>query len=88
MISKRYALAALAGLIFAGALAIVVVLTVVVSGPGRDEFGHGSVADLTKALQAQGLDICSAGAPDSGGGHSWFHRIRPFRSKLRIRTPN
>ena len=22
----------------------------------------------------------TAGAPESGGGHSWFHRIRPFRS--------
>ena len=52
----------------AAALAIVAVIAVLVAAVGRDHFTKGSVAQLETALRAKGLQICSAGAPDSGHG--------------------
>jgi hypothetical protein len=48
------------------AMAIVAGIAVLLAGVGRDRFTKGSVAQLETALRAKGLEICSAGAPDSG----------------------
>jgi hypothetical protein len=52
--------------IFVLALTIVVTIAIVVGGRGRDEFGGGSVSELTKALHGKGLAVCSSSGPDSG----------------------
>jgi hypothetical protein len=50
------------------ALAIVAGIAVLLAGVGRDPFTKGSVTQLETALRAQGLQICSAGAPDPDNG--------------------
>ena len=50
------------------ALAIVAGIAVLLAGVGRDPFTKGSVTQLETTLRAQGLQICSAGAPDPDNG--------------------
>jgi hypothetical protein len=50
------------------ALAIVAIIAVLLAAAGRDHFSKGSVGQLEKAMRAKELEICSAGAPDSGHG--------------------
>jgi hypothetical protein len=52
----------------AAALAIVAVIAVLLAGVGRDAFSKGSVAELTSAMRAKGLQICSTIAPDTDNG--------------------
>jgi hypothetical protein len=52
--------------IFVLALAIVVGLVVIVGSRGRDQFGGGSVSELTKALHDKGVVVCSSTGPDTG----------------------
>jgi hypothetical protein len=49
------------------ALAIVAVIVVLLAGVGRDGFSKGSVAELTAAMRAKGLQICSMDTPSGNG---------------------
>ncbi|HEX4431235.1 MAG TPA: hypothetical protein VHZ96_18335 [Frankiaceae bacterium] len=49
------------------ALAIVAVIVVLLAGVGRDSFTKGSVSELTSAMRAKGLVICSTIAPAGNG---------------------
>ncbi len=60
--------AVLAAITTALALAAVVVIAVLVGGQGRDDFKDGSVAELTKALEAKQVAVCSTSSPDPGTG--------------------
>ncbi len=49
------------------ALAIVAVIAVLLAGVGRDGFNKGSVSELTAAMRAKGLEICSTDTPSGNG---------------------
>jgi len=51
------------------AFAVIVTLVVVVARRGRDDFGEGRIDDLTSAIEARGLVVCSA-TSSPGNGNS------------------